>query len=387
MRGYVVRTLLIKEAKRVGLHRGTVGMVVLLVVTAVLFSVLGPRALEGATTARTCIVDTWDDGPWVRHLRGHVPNPLRQRIVFRGVASGLIRYPSDAVGIQLRPMDEGGYKLWTWHPSGAAEAAAWCEAWLWRETREYFLGLAALDAETRGVLAREVGAIDSRDDAWALREAHARFRERVGPGVVPRFDVERSPFRGGQSPRDAIAMGLTLLALFFVGIFLLPSMTCEERERGTLSAIALSPASAAEIVLGKLAFYFALAFGLAGVVAGIAAPVAFGRPFFWLTLAVAALGSVAVGFFIASLAKTQRGASLGALTYLFATGVLLVTGKGSVIEPVTWLLLERHGPELILAALSGAANRAAWMQLGFASLLVAAWVAAASLAYRRFGWR
>jgi len=96
---------------------------------------------------------------------------------------------------------------------------------------------------------------------------------------------------------------------------------------------------------------------------------------------------VAVGFFIASLAKTQRGASLGALTYLFATGVLLVTGKGSVVEPVTWLLLERHGPELILAALSGAANRAQWMQLGFASLLVAVWVAAASLAYRRFGWR
>ncbi|MCC6898550.1 MAG: ABC transporter permease [Polyangiaceae bacterium] len=387
MRGYVVRTLLLKEARRVGLHRGTVGLVGLLLVTAVLLSALGPRALEGSATARICVIDTWDDSPWVRHLKAHVPTELRQRIVFRSVEKGLIRYPSDAIGIQLRPVDDGGYKLWTWHPAGAAEAAAWCEAWLWRETREHFLALASIDAETRRLLAREIGAIDSRDDAWALAEAHARFRERVGPGRAPRLEVERSPFRGAHDPRSAVAMGLTLLALFFVGIFLLPSMTCEERERGTAAAIALSPASAAEIVVAKLGFYFALAFGLAGLVAGIAAPAVFGRPFFWLTLAVVALGSVAIGFLIASVARTQRGASLGALSYLFATGVLLVTAKGSALEPVTWLLLERHGPELILAALGGGGQTAPWLQLGFAALLTLCWVVAASTAHRRFGWR
>lgn len=347
MRGYVVRTLLLKEARRVGLHRGTVGLVGLLLVTAVLLSALGPRALEGSATARICVIDTWDDSPWVRHLKAHVPTELRQRIVFRSVEKGLIRYPSDAIGIQLRPVDDGGYKLWTWHPAGAAEAAAWCEAWLWRETREHFLALASIDAETRRLLAREIGAIDSRDDAWALAEAHARFRERVGPGRAPRLEVERSPFRGAHDPRSAVAMGLTLLALF----------------------------------------YFALAFGLAGLVAGIAAPAVFGRPFFWLTLAVVALGSVAIGFLIASVARTQRGASLGALSYLFATGVLLVTAKGSALEPVTWLLLERHGPELILAALGGGGQTAPWLQLGFAALLTLCWVVAASTAHRRFGWR
>lgn len=393
MRAYVVRSLFLKEVRRVAAHRGTVGMLLLFLVAAVLFSVLGPRAFDGAlgsAGAPTCVIDTWNEGPWVSHLRRNVPPGLRSRIQFRSVAGhpGLIRYSPGAVGIQLRPgADDDSYKVWTWHAPGAAESAAWCEGWLWRESRRHFLEAARIDERTRALLEREISAIDPRDDAWALREAHARFRERLDAGSVPRLDVERSPFRVETRPRDAIAMGFTLLALFFVGIFLLPSMTCEERERGVLAAIALSPASWAEIVAAKLGFYFVLALALAVALGGISSPPALGRPFFWLSVAVVALGAVSIGFSIASLAKTQRGASLGALSYLFATGVLMVTGRGSVIEPVTWVLFERHGPELLLSAFSGAVQRAQWFQLGLAAGLAGTWVLAASVCYRRFGWR
>lgn len=396
MRGYVLRTLFVKEARRVALHRGTGGMVLLLLVAAVLLSAVGARALEGtlgSTSASRCVVDTWDESPWVAHLRASVPDTLRARVSFRRVGDqpGMIRYPNGAVGIQLRPTDAGGYKIWTWHPPGDEAAATWCEAWLWRETRLYFLEAVGPSDTTRALALRDIGAIAAHDDAWALREAHARFRERIDPGgsKVPRLDVERSPFRSvsGAGAREAVAMGLTLLALFFVGIFLLPSMTCEERERGVLAAIALSPASPGEIVGAKLGFYFLFAFALAATLSGIAAPAALGRPFFWATLAAVALASVAIGFSIASLSKTQRGASLGALSYLFATGILLITGKDSALEPVTWLLVERHGPELLLAALAGVVRRAQWVQLGFSSALALVWVAVASACYRRFGWR
>lgn len=397
MRVIVLRALLLKELRRVAAHRGSVGMVLLIVVTAVLMSFAGARALSGVIPggqASRCVIDVWHENAWVAHLRSHVPRGLRDRISFRSLQNrpGFIRYPIGSVGIQLRPDENsGGYKLWTWHPSGDPAAAAWCESFVWRESRRFFLTASDLDATTRALVEREVDGIDGTDDAWALRESHARFRERVDPtGTrVPRFDVERSPFRtiSGAGAREAVAMGLVLLSLFFVGIFLLPSMTSEERERGVASAIALSPARPSEIVLARLGFYFVFAFGLASLVGGIAVPSAWVRPFFWAVVAVIALGSVAIGFTLASVSKTQRGASLAALCYLFATGVLMVTAKDNALEPVTWFLLERHGPTLLLVAFSGVTGTGPWLELGFTGLLSLGWVALASFVYRRFGWR
>jgi hypothetical protein len=396
VRAYVLLALAKKEARRVALHRGTVGMLLLLLVASALLSALGTRVLAGALgdgAAPTCVVDVWEEGPWVSHLESRVPSELRARIQFRrmGTAPGMIRYPSGAVGLQLRPLGDGAFKIWTWHAPGEAESASFCEAWFWRETRRHFLAEAPVDDTIRAVQQRDIDAIDARDDAWALREAHARFRQVVDPhgARVPRLDVERSPFRtvSGAGAREALAMGLALLSLFFVGIFLLPSMTSEERERGLTAAIALSPASAWEVAAVKLAFYFALAFGLAAVVSAVAAPAAMGRPFFWATLAAVAVASVSIGMTIASLARTQRAASLGALSYLFAAGVLLVAGKGSVIEPVTWLLVERHGPELLLVAFAGTAGRAHWSALAVLVALACGWLGVAFACHRRFGTR
>jgi hypothetical protein len=182
-------------------------------------------------------------------------------------------------------------------------------------------------------------------------------------------------------------MGLTLLALFFVGVFLLPSITCEERERGTHLAIALSPANAREIVGAKLVFYFALATGLALVVAVICVPRAVASPLLWASIAAIAAGNVGIGMTIAAFARTQRGASTGALLYLFTTGVLLLTLTGSTLEPIVWILLERHGPQLLLAAFSGQVQRWHWASLATTVAIAAAWSVVASIAYRRSGWR
>ncbi|MFO0566772.1 MAG: ABC transporter permease [Polyangiaceae bacterium] len=385
-----LRALLEKEARRVAAQRGAVALLLLLVVSAVLASVLGVRGLGGVMGARDaslCVVDHWEEGPWLLHLKSHVPPELAPRIEFRSVAnhSGYIRYPTGSVGLQLRPDDErGGYIIWTWHPPGNAEAAAFCEAWFWRESRRYFVGLA--EPSMRAALARDLAALSLEGDAWALAEAHARFRERADPSGtrVPRLEVLRSPFQASTraGPREAISMGLVLLAAFFIGIFLLPSLACEEKERGLARAIRLSPASSTEIALARFGFFFVLSLTVMVLLALISAPAALARFFTWVSLAAVALGSVGIGSVIAALAQTQRGASLGALIYLFLSSLLLLTLPGTSLEPFAALSFERRAPELLLLALSSATN-AAWRELGTTLLVALVWVALGWLAERR----
>lgn len=423
MRPRVLSTLLRKEALRVAAQRGPLGMALLMIVTAVLVSTLGSRSLGSLAPGgdvSLCVVDYWQPNHWLEHLEENRPDEPEHRVEFRSMANheGFIRYPMGSAGIQLRPLDvlpdasrtpsEAAalprFKVWVWHPGGDGGAAGWCEDWFWRETRHFFLDQArtGLSGPERQRFDRNARGLTEVSPTTLRQSAHDDFRSRVAAGlrelarseqessaVVPALLVERSALRGGArvSAREAAGMGLTLLALFFVGVFLLPSITCEERERGTLLAIALSPASPRELVTAKLAFYFALATSLALLLAGISAPRALASPFSWLAISASAAGAVGVGMTIASIARTQRGASTGALLYLFATGVLLLVGKGGALEPLTWLMLERHGPEMLLAALSGNVGPGHWVSLSFTSGIALVWVLVAHVAHRRSGLR
>jgi hypothetical protein len=397
MRARILIALLRKEARRVAAQRGTVGMILLMLVTAVLLSTLGPAAL-GGTDLRgpvgRCIIDYWEPSEWTEHLRDHPPAQAGGKVQLRSMADhrGLISYPSRTGGIQIRKLDSGGYKIWVWYPPEEEAAAAWCEAWFWEQTRRHFIDKARenLEPADQGIFAAQTADLLSSEPAAVQMHLHDHLRMKIGRFTeVPRLSVERSAMRGvtPPKPREAIAMGLSLLAVFFVGIFLLPSITCEERERGSLLAVAISPARAREILAAKLLFYFALATVLSLAVAGISAPSALAVPLLPAALAAISAGAVGVGMTIASIAKTQRGASSGALLYLFATGVVLLTFVGSPLEPLTWLMLERHGPQLLLAALSGQVQRWHWASLIAVSAIALCWSVIASLAYRKSGWR
>src|SRR5262249_53350722 len=155
---------------------------------------------------------------------------------------------------------------------------------------------------------------------------------------------------GGLDMRSGIATGLVVFALFFTCVFLLPSLTCEERERGILLAQALSPASALEILAAKFLFYPVLGILLAGLLAGIYSPSALTNLFFWLALIVAAFGSLGIGMTIASLARTQRKASMGALCYLLVVALVMIICQPNDLW-VSRLALEYHFPRMVHAVL------------------------------------
>jgi hypothetical protein len=383
MRWYVLRTLLHKELLRLLNNRGGMAMAAVMVVAAVLASAFGDStfAMERNRGAPICVIDHWDDDAWIAHLRQNVPEQFTDRVRFRSLAQfkGTITYPPGAIGIQLRPpkAGESKYAVWIWHPDPNGEMAAPFEAWFWQESRRYFEGLAGLTPRTPRAV-------------WT--ESHRDFRVRVlsqaEDAAVPEIDVRRSRLLT-QEPdvRAGVAMFLVLMALCFICIFLMPSATAEERERGTLLAQALSPASSLEILGAKLMFYPTLAVALASLVAGICQPRAWSLPFFWLALCITALGTVGIGLTLSVLARTQRAASMGALSYMLAAGLLLLICRQNGLHYPAALMIEYHGPAMLLAALNDSVQPEHWGQLGVTWVLAVVWCGLATALFRRFGWQ
>jgi hypothetical protein len=369
-RWHILRTLLHKEVLRHLANRGGLVLLLLLVVASLLLSFLRGSSVTGGFTGgvQRCYVDYWEDGPLVQHLRRHVPAELAGNIRFRSAANvptdaqGTIVYAQATGAIQLRPLpdDRAGFKVWFWHPGEDGTSFAPFEAWFWKETVAYFQ-----QAQ------RDVPA--NRAEPYAL--------------LLPPIEAERSALKGGLDPRSGLATSLVLFGLFFVCVYLLPSLTCEERERGVLLAQALSPASAREILTAKFLFYPAFGLVLAAVLAGTFNPQVLVRPFFWLALLITIFGSMGIGLTIASVARTQRSASMGAMCYMLAVALLLFICQQNGIPGLPYLALEYHCPRMLHAVLTDSVQWYHWGHLGGATALAIAWAIGAAILFRRYGWQ
>lgn len=358
MRWRIVRTLLHKELLRHLANRGGIALVLLLIVAALLLSCFGVSDVSGglAPGVRLCYVDYWMPSPLVAHLRKHLPAELADRIAFRPVqqaatdAQGTLVYPQGTAAIQIRPNDNRGYRIVFWHPGGDAAALAPFEIWFWKE---------------------------------ALHFTQSQRGQRSAPAI----EAERAQLKGGLDPRSGMATALVLFGLFFVCVYLLPSLTCEERERGVLLAQALSPATPFEILAAKFLFYPALALALAVVLACTYRPIVLTRPFFWLALLAAVFGSMGIGLTIASLARTQRAASMGAMCYTLAVALLLFICQQNNIPGLSYLALEYHCPRMLHAALTDAVLPYHWGHLGGTAVLAVLWSLLAALLFPHQGWQ
>jgi hypothetical protein len=203
-------------------------------------------------------------------------------------------------------------------------------------------------------------------------------------GMVPDVEVEHSTLQGLQ-PRRATATGLVLFCLFFASALLLPSLACEERERGTLRAQALSPASAIDMVVAKSIVYPGLGIVLAATVATLSRPTAVLTPAFWLALVVVAAGTFGLGLVIASLAPTQRAASTGALAYAFVVATATVVGHRCGIPSLSSVFPESQYPSLVYTAFGDVNASVPWGSFAGPFTLSLFWTGAGAWIYRRWG--
>lgn len=362
MRWYIIRTLLHKDLLRHLADRGSLMLAMLLVVAAMLLSFFGQTGSPTENIlggVQKCYVDYWVESPWIDHLKANVPDNLRGRIEFRPpsrVRDRLLTYPANTGAIQVR-LDIKPAKIWLWHPGADGSTLGPFEAWFWRETNVYFRNKVGADA-----------------------------RKSSG---LPDLTVEHSQLKnaGVGDARAFLAMALVIFGLFFVCVYLLPSLTCEERERGVLLAQALSPASPLEILTAKFLFYPVAGIGLATLLAGIYRPAVLAMPFFWLALVVSALGSMGVGLTIASIARTQRSASMGALCYLLTVSLILLICQQNGIQILPVIFLEYHFPRMFLALLTNSLEWYHWWHLAGAGFLAVIWCLVAMDQFRRRGWQ
>jgi succinate dehydrogenase hydrophobic anchor subunit len=395
-----IRALAGKELHRLALNRGAIVMAFLLAAAALLVSSVGSLrpTMLAAAEIRTCWVDYWETGPWVAYLHDHVPADMRERIRFRAAndiptdRTGTLQYANTECAIQLR-RDGDRWTVWFWFPGSDSSILAPFETWFWRTSRQFFhdQAIAAASPENREAVEKLVSPPIGGDPAELWRELNRQYRDQLlalapNATAIPELSVERSSLHAVDLPR-ALGVALVLFAIFFVGVCLLPSLTCEEREMGTLLAQTLAPTTAVEIVTAKVLVFVPLAAGLAFVIGGLIQPAIWRDALFAAVMIVAGFGAVALGLVIALLASSQRAASLAAMGYAFSVALVVFAAQRAGLTGICQAALEYHLPPLVLAAFDGNTKAAHWQALVLSAVLATAWMAIAALVAQRRGWR
>ena len=407
MRFYILRALLTKEIQRHLANRGGLALAVLLVVAALMLSLFDPGAgsVAGGSVVggvHHCLIEYPEESELIQRLQRTVPSELRSHVEFvkRPTASmdRLLNYPPGVGAIQVRGIQKDDHFAWkftVWHPPGDPGAMANYEKWFFHAVRQAQQEMAEEALRTQGVENAKLPRSTSEDDdLWAVRDSFAQLQERYNAQrndssiALPSIEIARDGLGAKTLDiRSAVATGMVIFALYFTCVYLLPTLNCEERERGVLLAQALSPASPAEILTAKFLFYPVLGMGLAAILAAIYKPSVVSSLFFWLAMVSIASGFLGIGMTVATLAKTQRAAFMGSMCYLLSVSLILIVCSLNGIPGIPWLALEFHGPKIMHAAMTQEVYREHWGHLGAAAILAFGWIIIAAWLFRRRGWQ
>lgn len=407
MRFGILKALVLKEVRRHIANRGGLVLSALLIVAALLLSVFNPGTGAGGTGGGSlvdgihrCIIEFTQETSWIAELQDELPPELKPHIIFSltppGTVTEMRNLPPGTGAIVVRLKEESDREVLSieaWHSPGNPAGLAAYEAWFWRALRERYQQEAQRRLQTTGLQATLTSLEPNKDSLWAIRDSFRQLDEefrRLAPQTPPLPPVRIQHKGLGAKEldlRSAIATGMVVFALYFMCCYLLPTLTCEERERGVLLAQALSPASPAEILTAKFLFYPVVGLGLAAILAGIYKPGVLISPFFWLALVAMSSGFLGIGMTVATLAKTQRSAFMGSMCYLLSVALVLFICQQNSIPFLPHLALEYHGPRVMHAAITQEVRFEHWLHLMAMAGLAAAWMTAAGWLFRRHGWQ
>ncbi len=170
---------------------------------------------------------------------------------------------------------------------------------------------------------------------------------------------------------------------------LLVSFTSQDRERGTLMALTLSPATSSEILTAKFIFHLGLSLECCVTIVAILQPMALLQPTLDAQLLLTSFGLMSVGTCISTFARTQAAAGLLALCYMLAGAVLFyLSTKFSAFAVLKQCVFENYSfPPLYQSLKAPLPLTAALTHLATMGAIVAIWFTLARSSFVRFGWK
>ena len=370
LRPHMVRILLRRECRRLLKNVSAVALIGLLIAISLL---IATSETEPQGQMR-CWVVYWQEGDWISHLKKM--RPARSQIhiepasSFRQVGEHLI-YPGNSCAIEIRPpnSDSGDgsapvrihYRYRGKDPNVLMPYLRW----FWPVSSHYFGNPPPFIQQTLPM------GVSSRAAAFAATVASLR-----DSSVSELVTAEIS------------ATALLFAVQFFTCCHLLVSLTSQDRERGTLTALALTPVSIGELLTARYVFHLSISLAASAAILAILQPSALVQPLLWTVLSLTSLGMMAVGMIIATLSRTQTTAGLLTLSYMLGVGVVFyLSTRYDAFDWVKPAMFERYSFGLTYLSLKLPISIAHAPGLIPLLILVTVWLTAAATLFRRLGWR
>tara|TARA_R110002072_G_scaffold233795_1_gene391398 strand:+ start:81328 stop:82473 length:1146 start_codon:yes stop_codon:yes gene_type:complete len=380
IRSAMIRILLGREFRRLRKNPSALMLIGLLSAVALLMATSRPVSNEGAqsdpNSATQSAVNVWliydQQSQWLVHLSENLPDSPTIRIVHRDrvpIENGTWKLPPQDAAVEIVYGDEfrtsqgtafGKVVLNGRYPGRDAKVLAPFWNWFWPALTEY------------------------HTDGLRFEQSSSPLGSQAAATPASLEDTSVADL----VTNELIATMLLLIVMFFACCHLLVSFTAQDRERGTLSALVLSPANTSEILLAKFLFHLLISLGGSITIVAILKPIALTQPVLWLVILLSSIGLMCVGTCIATLAKTQASAALLALCYMLGGTVLFyLSTKFTAFYFIKQLAFENYTFPLLFSTMKRPVSVLHAPGLGTMFVLVGVWIGIARSCFYRFGWR
>ena len=380
IRSRIVKILLDREFRRLKKNPSALMLIGLLSAVALLMATSRPVPAGGvaagsASAARTA-ADVWliyeQRSQWLDYLAANLPDTPEVRIVHRDrvpAENGHWKLPPGNAAVEIIYIDERNTRhgsafskvmLHGLYPGKDASTLAPFWNWFWPTLTQYHTNGLQFEQSVEPLLNSAAATPASLEDTSVA-------------------DLVTN---------ELIATMLLLIIQFFACCHLLVSFTSQDRERGTLSALVLSPANTSEILIAKFVFHLLISFSGCVVIVSILKPIVLTQPVLWLVILLTSVGLMCVGTCIATLAKTQASAALLALCYMLGGAVLFyLSTMFTTFHFLKQLAFENYTFPLIYATMQHPVSVFRASGLGSMMAIVAVWLFIARSCFYRYGWR